>query len=225
MPETVIPQLEALFGVPLQEGYGLSEATSIVTSNPNEKTLHRAGTVGLALPGLKLSIRDPETMDVLGTHQTGEVWVKGPTVCQGYWRNPEATHSRILPDGWLRTGDLGCLDESGYLTLINRQDDVINVAGLKVYPREIEEVIVQHPAVQQVAVLGVPCPRRFQTIVACVVLSQGNDLTLTELKRFCKQSLSGYKVPKILKIMEILPQTASGKIKRHLLASTCQIKG
>jgi long-chain acyl-CoA synthetase len=223
MPESsIIERLEKHFGVPLQEGYGLSEATSIVTSNPNDRALQKKGTVGKALPGIQLCIRHPETLEALAIGDVGEVWVKGNTVCQGYWRNPPATSERITAEGWLRTGDIGFLDTESYLTLINRLDDVINVAGLKVYPREIESVLLDHPAIEQVAVFGMPCPKRFQQVVACIVLKPGAVVSWAELKIFCRQSLSGYKIPKRFHEFDTLPQTASGKIQRNLLrASLC----
>jgi long-chain acyl-CoA synthetase len=225
MPVAVLKAVETMFNVPVQEGYGLSEATSIVCSNPLQG-LKKLGTVGPALPGLRVRVVDPDTRDCLVTpNTTGELEVAGPTLMQGYYQQPDLTKTVLSPpdaDGvvWLKTNDWASIDADGYVSILGRRDDLINVAGVKVYPREVEDVLIQHPAIQAVAVVGEATQVYHQQIKAYAVLKLGHKKpTLRALRAFAKAYLASYKLPRALTWVSSLPQTPSGKIIRRLLAT------
>jgi long-chain acyl-CoA synthetase len=223
MPISVLNALEATFKVPVQEGYGLSEATSIVCSNPLNG-IRKPGTVGPALPGLRVRVVDPETRSCVTTpNSAGDLEVCGHTLMQGYYQQPQLTQSVLSrPDAegqvWLRTNDWASIDADGYVSILGRGDDLINVAGVKVYPREVEEVLLQHPAIQAVAVVGEATPVYHQQIRVYAVLQPGQaPPTLRALRAFAKDTLASYKLPRALTWVDTLPQTPSGKIMRRLL--------
>ena len=141
----------------------------------------------------------------------GEIVIKGPNVMKGYYNNPVAT-AESLVNGWLRTGDVGVLDEEGYLTLVDRIKDMVNSAGLKIWPREVEEVLYTHDAIEECAVIGVPDPVYGENVKACIVLRPGATLDADDVVVFCKERLSSYKAPKIVEFMEALPKSPTGKI-------------
>jgi long-chain acyl-CoA synthetase len=215
MPVALIEQIELAFGAPVQEGYGLSEATSIVCSNPLLGD-RKPGTVGPAIPGVSVSVRD-EAGTALPTGAVGELWVSGPTVMAGYWDNPVETERVLTSDGWLKTGDAAKMDEDGYVTIVDRLDDMMKVGGVKVYPREVEEVLYQHPQIEAVAVVGRPSHLYHQEVHAFVVLRPGTELTLDEVHRFCDGRLAAYKIPKHLHCVDVLPKGPTGKLMRRML--------
>lgn len=214
MPEAVFAQVESLFGAPVQEGYGQSEASSIVTSNPL-RGVRKPGSIGLPLPGLEIEIVD-ESGAVRPPGQVGELRLKGETVMLGYWNNPQAT-AKAIRDGWLYTGDMGYRDADGYIFLVGRRDDMINVGGAKVYPREVEEVLYQHPAVAACAVTGEASALYHQVVSAYVVKAPDAQVCQADLQRFCRTWLAEYKVPKTVYFVDSIPQGATGKILRHRL--------
>jgi malonyl-CoA/methylmalonyl-CoA synthetase len=175
----------------------------------------RAGTVGWPLPGVSLSVRDREDQPV-ATGRDGEVWVKGPTVFPGYWKNPEAT-ARAFADGWFRTGDLGELDATGCLTLRGRATELIISGGFNVYPREIEEVLLEQPGVREAAVVGAPDARRGEVPVAYVVADDGVDVEA--IRDRCAASLASFKAPRAVYRVDALPRNAMGKLQKNLLVT------
>ena len=211
-----ISQWEKITGSTIVELYGLSETTALATFNPwRGKT--KIGSVGLPVPET-----DCRIVDVLsGTTEmkqgeAGEILIKGPQVAREYYRNPEAT-AETIRDGWLYTGDIGYLDEEGYLFIVDRKKDVIIAAGYNIYPREVDEVLFQHPKVQAACVIGVPDAYRGETVKAFVVLKAGQEATEDEIVAFCREKLAAYKVPKMVEFRKELPQTSVGKVLRRAL--------
>jgi long-chain acyl-CoA synthetase len=202
----------------LVEGYGLSEASPVTHCNPLNGNA-RNGSVGLPFPNVDSAILDPKTGEILPPGEVGEIVVKGPNIMQGYWNRKEETDN-IFFNGWMHTGDLGKMDEDGYFYIIERAKDLILASGFNVYPREVEEVLFQHPAIQEAAVAGVSDEYRGETVAAFIVLKPG-ILASEEIKQdiiaFCKQNLAAYKVPKILEFRTELPKSLIGKVLRREL--------
>ena len=213
-------EVEQYFGAPVQEGYGLSEASSIVCSNPMHE-VRKPGSVGLPLQGIRIKVLLDDGMEA-GPGEIGELYIQGDVVMLGYYKRPEETAKTLLQfeDGqWLKTKDLAYKDEDGYIHIVDRTDDLINIGGVKVYPREIEEVFYKHPAVQAAAVTGVPSTLHHEAIKAFVVpkLGQESDCTKEQLQEFCRQFLADYKIPKYYEFVSEIPQGATGKILRKNL--------
>jgi acyl-CoA synthetase (AMP-forming)/AMP-acid ligase II len=208
----------SLYGV-----YGLTESTGGVVQldpedhdpdGPREYLLRSAGR---PLPWVGLRIADPATGLELGTGEVGEVWLRAPNVTPGYFNRPQDTAAVLTPDGWLRTGDGGYLDEDGYLFLTDRIKDMIVSGGENVYPVEVEEALAHHPDVVDVAVIGVPDVRWVEAVKALVVRRPGSQPTADELIAFARERLAGYKLPRSVEFVEGLPRTPSGKVlKREL---------
>jgi malonyl-CoA/methylmalonyl-CoA synthetase len=213
LPAHVLEAFRDRFGHTILERYGMSE-TLMLTSNLLEGE-RRAGTVGYALPGVSVSLRDPRGGPI-ESGEVGEVWVRGPTVCSGYWRNPEAT-AAAFRDGWFATGDLGQFDAAGCLTLRGRATELIISGGFNIYPREIEELLLEQDGVREAAVVGAPDERRGEVPVAYVVTDPGVDLD--RLRERCAQSLASFKAPRAVVRVEALPRNAMGKLQKHLLPS------
>ncbi len=200
-------------GSPLVEGYGLTEASPVVCINP---FLHpKQGTVGLPVPSTEVSIHDDDGK-ALPVGETGEVWMRGPQVMKGYWQRPDETAHVLTADGWLKTGDIGAFDAQGFLTLLDRKKDMINVSGFKVFPNEVEDVAVQNPGVLEAAVIGVPDPRTGQA-VKLFVIKRDPALDKAELTKFLHDRLAGYKRPTIVEFVDRLPKSNIGKILRKEL--------
>jgi long-chain acyl-CoA synthetase len=200
-------------GTELVEGYGLTEASPVVCINPvlNPKL----GTVGLPVPSTELTIRD-DAGKILGVGGEGEVWVRGPQVMRGYWGRPDETKGVLTADGWLHTGDIGTLDPQGYLRLLDRKKDMIIVSGFKVFPNEVEDVVMQHPGVLEAAVIGVPNERTGQAVKLFVV-KRDPALTKADLTKYLRARLVNYKVPRIIEFRDHLPKSSIGKILRKEL--------
>jgi long-chain acyl-CoA synthetase len=212
---------EAITHGKLVEGYGLSEAGPATHGNPFTDEC-RTGSIGLPLPGVDAAIVDQETGEPLPIGSVGELVVKGSNVMQGYWKRVEETRA-VFRVGWLRTGDLGKMDADGYFYLVERIKDVIITSGFKVFPREVEEVLFQHPAVAEAAVAGVPDAYRGENVAAFVVLKPGveeSEHIRQELIQFCKQELTGYKVPRTIVFRTSLPKSLIGKVIRRKLLIT-----
>lgn len=213
----VAEQWMAITGARLIEGYGLTECAPLVAANPLG-TQGYTGTVGFPIPSTDVSIRDDAGRE-LPPGETGEIHVRGPQVMQGYWRQPDETAAVFTPDGWLRTGDMGFMDAQGRIKLTDRKKDMIVVSGFKVYPNEVEEVVMAHPGVLEAAAIGVPDERAGQ-VVEVVVVRRDPALTAEQLIAHCRQQLTGYKVPRhVLFRAEPLPKTPVGKILRRLVRS------
>ncbi len=206
---------EQRFGVAMLEGYGPTEASPVVSVNPLQGP-RKLGSVGPPLPGVEVSIRGEDRRE-LPVGEIGEICVRGPNVMAGYWRNPEATAEAIV-DGWLYTGDMGRMDEDGYLYISGRKKELIIVGGMNVYPREIEEVIEQIPAVAEVAVIGVPDTLRGETPVAFVVAKPEQTVTETDVVNYCRERLAAYKVPSRVVFRDQFARNATGKIIKQVLA-------
>jgi len=210
----LLARFEARFGFPLVEGYGLSEGTCASTINP-VSGIRKAGTVGLPFPGQDLRIVDPDGNEV-PQGEPGEVVVRGPNVMRGYLGRPADTAAMIV-DGWLHTGDIGKVDADGYLSLVGRSKEMIIRGGENIYPKEIEDVLASDPAVLEAAVIGVPDDTWGEVVVAFVQPRPGSTIDVEELKRRCAESLSGYKRPKTIHVLEALPKNAVGKLDKKSL--------
>lgn len=200
------------------EGYGLTEASPVTHCNPvlGER---RAGTVGLPFPSTEARVMELESrMREVPPGEVGELAVRGPQVMSGYWQQPEET-AQVLREGWLFTGDLARQDADGYFSIVDRLKDLILVGGMNVYPREIEEVLLTHPAVAEAAVVGVPDARHGEVPRAYVALRPGAAATPEELLEFCRERLARFKVPRSLEIRDELPRTFVGKVLRRELAA------
>ena len=215
LPVEVKRRFEELTGGRLVEGYGLSEASPVTHSNPLDGR-DIPGSIGVPLPDTEAKIVDPESGEELEVGEVGELIVRGPQVMKGYWNNPEET-AQTLKDGWLYTGDIAKMDGQGYFYIVDREKDMIIASGYNVYPREVEEVLYQHPKVAEAAVIGVPDPYRGETVKAFIVPRAGEELDEEELIAFCRERLAAYKVPRLIEFRDSLPKTAIGKVlKREL---------
>ncbi|HEU5138346.1 MAG TPA: AMP-binding protein, partial [Bacillales bacterium] len=174
------------------------------------------GSIGLPFPDTEAACLSAETGKVAGPNEIGELMVRGPQVMKGYWRRPEETKATFKGD-WLLTGDVGYMDEEGYFYIIDRKKDMIIAGGFNIYPREVEEVLYEHEAVLEAAVVGVPDPYRGETVKAFVVTKEGKSCTEEELDRHCRQSLAAYKVPRLYEFRGELPKSTVGKILRRTL--------
>ncbi len=211
MPLPVLQALEDVYGVLVLEGNGPTEAGPVAYCNP-ERGVRKPGSVGLPVPGMRVRVVDADDQD-LPRGEVGEVLVQGPSVMRGYLNRPEETE-RTLLGGWLHTGDLGRLDEDGYLFLVDRKTDLIIVGGLNVYPREVEEALLAHAAVAEAAVVGVPEEARGEQVVAIVVLREGASATPRELIRHCRLLLAPYKCPRHVLFQDQLSKNAAGKVEK-----------
>jgi long-chain acyl-CoA synthetase len=215
LPLNVQERFEALSGGKLIEGYGLTEASPVTHAN-NVWAKRKTGSIGIPFPDTEARIVHPVTGEELPAGEIGEVVVRGPQVMSGYWNRPEET-AKVMRDGWLLTGDLGKMDEDGFFFILDRQKDLIIAGGYNIYPREVEEVLFEHPDVEEAAVAGVLDPYRGETVKAYIVLRKGVAADPDELKLWCKERLAVYKVPKIFEFRDELPKTMAGKVLRRKL--------
>lgn len=215
LPVEVQAAFERLTGGRLVEGYGLTEASPVTHSNPVWGR-RKEGSIGLPWPDTDCRIVDLETGEDVQIGEPGELLVRGPQVMKGYWNKPEATEA-ALKDGWLHTGDVATVDEDGYFYIVDRQKDMIIAGGFNIYPREIEEVLYTHPAVQEAAAIGVPDDYRGETVKAFIVLKDGHHATAQELMNFCRKHLAPYKAPREIEFRDELPKTLVGKVLRRVL--------
>jgi len=214
-PDTA-KQLQALTGKGIYDVYGLTEDTAFATCTP-WKGKAKQGTVGVPLPNTDLKIVDLETgLRELPAGEAGEICIKGPQLMTGYYKKPEET-ANALRDGWLYTGDIGFLDEEGRLSVVDRKKDMIIAGGYNVYPKEIDEVLFDHPKILEACAVGVPDEYRGETIKAFVVVKPGESLTDAEIIEYCRERLAAYKAPKRIAFLDALPKSAAGKILRREL--------
>ncbi|MEY2445101.1 MAG: long-chain acyl-CoA synthetase [Ilumatobacteraceae bacterium] len=214
MPEEATRRLQQRFGLQLAEGYGLTEASPVVTSSAGLPL--KIGSVGKVLDGMTVRLVDEAGDDVL-QGDAGEIWVQGPNVFQGYLDDPEQTARVLTPDGWLRTGDIAVTDDDGYMYLVDRAKDLIIVSGFNVYPAEVEEVIAAHAAVAEVGVVGVPHPHSGEAVKAWVVVRDGMTVDEDTLISWCEERLARYKCPVKVVFVDQLPRNVSGKLLRRAL--------
>ena len=207
---------ERIISGPVVEGYGLTES-GIVGANFAVKGKWKQGSVGLPPIDVVVRIMDIETgTKNLKPGEEGEITIKAPQLMQGYWNRPEET-AETLRNGWLYTGDIGYLDEDGYLFITSRKKDLIKCGGFQVWPREVEEILMMHPAIAEACVAGIPDPRQVEAVKAWAVLKEGQMATPEELHKFCREKLTGYKVPRFFEFRTELPKTLVGKVLRRVL--------
>jgi len=198
----------------LFEGYGMTESSPVATVNrPDSKEY--TGSIGVPAPSTELSIQDDDGKQ-LAQGEVGEICIRGPQVMKGYWQRPDETAKTITADGWLRTGDIGKMDERGYFYIVDRKKDMILVSGFNVYPNEIEDVVATHPGVLEVAAVGVPDDKSGEA-VKLVIVKKDPALTAEDVKAHCRAQLTGYKQPKFIEFRTELPKTNVGKILRREL--------
>jgi len=178
--------------------------------------LRKIGSIGLPLPDTDAKVVDPETREPLPTGREGELAVRGPQVMQRYWNMPEET-AAVLHGGWLLTGDIAVMDDDGYFRIVDRKKDLIISAGMNIYPREVEEVLHQHPKVMEAAVVGIPNKVRDEVVKAFIVARPGETITRSELLEFCRDKLSRYKLPREIEVRESLPKSLVGKVLKRVL--------
>jgi long-chain acyl-CoA synthetase len=224
LPVEVIRDFEAKTGSQICEGYGLSETSPVVTTNPyGGKT--KVGSIGLPVSDTDIKIVDlADGTREMPVGETGEVLVKGPQVTSGYYKMPEET-ANAVKDGWLYTGDIGKMDAEGYFYIVDRKKDMVIAGGYNIYPREIDEVLFEHPKVLEACAVGIPDPYRGETIKAFVVLKPGETLTEEEVIKYCGEKLAKYKVPKKVEFMASLPKSGVGKVLRKELRAMEMAKG
>lgn len=221
LPVEVLEKFEARTGARIAEAYGMTEASSVTHVNPR-KGLRKLGSIGVPIIGTEARVMDlDDPTREAGPNQIGELLVKGPQVMSGYWHAPEET-AAALQDGWLRTGDIARMDEDGYFYIVDRKKDMILTAGYNVYPREVEEVLYQHPKVQQAAVIGLPDGMRGEKVVAYLVLKEGETARAAEIRAFCRERLAPYKQPRTIVFRNSLPQALTGKVLRRQLREEAQ---
>ncbi len=216
LPVDIQEKFEQVTGGKLVEGYGLTETSPVAIANFVWEGERRRGSIGVPWPNTDVAILPPDSAERLKPGEVGEIAVKGPQVMSGYWNRPEETKESFR-DGWFLTGDLGYMDEDGFFYVVDRKKDMIIASGFNISPREIEEVLYEHDAVQECVVAGVPDPYRGETVKAYVVLKEGKSVTEEELDAFCRKHLASFKVPRIYDFRDELPKTAVGKILRRAL--------
>ncbi|ODC03083.1 long-chain fatty acid--CoA ligase [Terasakiispira papahanaumokuakeensis] len=204
---------EETTGCAVAEGYGMTETSPIVTFNPPGAA--QLGTIGQPVPSTEVQVVDENGAPV-PQGEPGELCVRGPQVMKGYWNRPDDTSAMINAEGWLRTGDIAVIQDDGYIRIVDRKKDMINVSGFNVYPNEIEDVIVTHPDVYEVAAVGVADERSGEAVKVFIV-SRNPDLTVDEVRRFCKERLTAYKVPRLVEFRDELPKSNVGKVLRRQL--------
>jgi len=210
----VAERWRAVTGRPLIEAYGLTECSPCACCNLINIT-EFTGNIGLPIPSTEVSIRDDAGRQ-LRPGEIGEICVRGPQIMKGYWKHPEATAEILSADGWLRTGDMGSMDERGYVRITDRKKDMILVSGFNVYPNEVEDIAAMHPGILECAAIGVPDEKSGET-VKLVVVRKDPALTVEEIITHCRRQLTGYKVPKHVEFRSELPKTPIGKVLRREL--------
>jgi long-chain acyl-CoA synthetase len=215
LPLEVLRGFEAAFGCPVLEGYGLSETSPVASFNRTDRP-RKAGSIGLPIEGVEMRILDENGAEA-PQGAVGEIAIRGHNVMKGYWRKPEATAEALSPDGWFRSGDLGRVDEEGYYYIVDRKKDMIIRGGYNVYPRELEELLYQHPEVREAAVIGVPHEELGEEVAAVVAVKAGSSAGPDELRDFLKEQVAAYKYPRHVWLVEELPKTATGKILKRAI--------
>ncbi|MGJ7912353.1 AMP-binding protein [Neobacillus sp. LXY-1] len=216
LPLEVQEKFEEVTKGKLVEGYGLSEASPVTHSNFLWDVERIKGSIGVPYPDTDSKIISIDTGEPLPVGEIGEIVIKGPQIMKGYWNRPEETDD-VLKEGWLFTGDLGYMDDKGYFYVVDRKKDMIIAGGYNIYPREIEEILYEHPDVMEAVVAGVPDPYRGETVKAFIVLKEGSTVSGEEMNQYVRKYLAAYKVPRLYEFRKELPKTAVGKILRRML--------
>ncbi|RUL66726.1 long-chain-fatty-acid--CoA ligase [Dyella dinghuensis] len=211
----VAERWEKLTGCALIEGYGMTESSPVATINPMVDGARFNGSIGLPIPSTSISIQDEDGKQ-LALGEVGEICIQGPQVMKGYWNQPGETAKVLSPDGWLRTGDIGRIDDSGFVYIVDRKKDMILVSGFNVYPNEIEDIVMKCPGVAEVAAIGIPDEHSGE-VVKIFVVRKDPALTEEKLKEYCRENLTGYKRPKVIEFRDALPKSNVGKILRREL--------
>ena len=211
----VADRWQKITGIRILEGYGLTEASPVVTFNPLDVQEFN-GSIGLPVPSTEISLRDEQGQEV-PFGERGELWVRGPQVMRGYWQRPDETAKTITADGWLKTGDIATVDEQGFVRIVDRKKDMILVSGFNVYPNELEDVVANCEGVLEVACIGVPDDKSGEAVKVFVVRKPDAALGEETVREYCKANLTGYKMPKYIEFREELPKTNVGKILRREL--------
>ena len=219
MPLEVMRAFEDKLGTVILEGYGLSETSPVASFNMLDRE-RKPGTIGVAIPGCEMRCVDENGAEV-PVGEVGEIAIRGDNVMKGYWNKPEETAAAI-PDGWFRTGDLATMDDEGYFTIVDRKKDMILRGGMNVYPREVEEVIYQHPDVVEVAVVGMPDELLGEQVGAAVALREGSTATPEDVIEFTKERIAAYKYPRKVWVVDTLPKGPTGKILRREVSAPAE---
>jgi long-chain acyl-CoA synthetase len=214
LQRAVSERWQQVTGTPLIEGYGLTETSPVACANPITLRGYN-GCIGLPLPSTEVSIRDEDGQE-LAQGESGELWIRGPQVMQGYWQRPDETAKVLRADGWLLTGDIARIEESGYVRIVDRKKDMILVSGFNVYPNEIEDVLALLPEVLEAAAVGIPDEKSGE-IVKVFIVKKEPELSAEAVIQHCKAHLTGYKVPRKVEFRDELPKTNVGKILRRAL--------
>jgi long-chain acyl-CoA synthetase len=212
LPVELLREFEQAFGCAILEGYGLSETSPVATFNHPDRP-RKPGSIGTPIAGVQIRVVDPDGKDV-PTGEVGEVVIRGHNVMKGYWRRPEATAEAIV-DGWFHSGDLARADADGYLFIVDRIKDLVSRGGYKVYPREVEEVLYEHPAVAEAAVIGIPHPTLGEEVGAAVALKPGATATPEELREFVREQIAPQKYPRHVWLLDELPKGPTGKLLKR----------
>ncbi|MGH3681671.1 MAG: long-chain-fatty-acid--CoA ligase [Natronosporangium sp.] len=223
LPMELLHGFENRFGCPILEGYGLSETSPVATFNHPDRP-RKPGSIGTPIDGVQTRIVDPADGRDLPAGEVGEVWIRGHNVMKGYWRRPEAT-TEAVTDGWFRTGDLARADPDGYLFIVDRIKDLVIRGGYNVYPREVEEVLYEHPAVAEAAVVGIPHPTLGQEVGAAVALKPGATATAEELRGFVKEQVAPQKYPRYVWLLDELPKGPTGKLLKREIVPPASVTG
>jgi long-chain acyl-CoA synthetase len=213
MPVELMRAFEAQFGCQVLEGYGLSETSPVASFNPRD-AVRKPGTIGLPIDGIEMRVVDFDGNEV-PQGEVGEIAIRGHNVMKGYWRRPDATAEVIDADGWFRTGDMGRVDEDGYFSIVDRRKELVIRGGYNVYPREIEEVLYEHPDVREAAVIGIPDDSLGEEVAAAVALKAGAATEPNELREFVKDRVAAYKYPRRVWLVDELPKGPTGKILKR----------
>jgi acyl-CoA synthetase (AMP-forming)/AMP-acid ligase II len=216
LPPQVMQALEETFEAPVIESYGMTEAAHQMASNPLPPFSRKPGSVGIAA-GPEVAIMAEDSGALLAVGDVGEIVIRGDNVTQGYENNPKANAENFI-DGWFRTGDQGVIDEEGYVHLTGRLKEIINRGGEKISPREVDEILMDHPAVQQVVTFAMPHAKLGEEVAAAVVLREGQSLDERTLRNFASERLADFKVPRKILFLEEIPKGATGKLQRIGLA-------
>lgn len=217
LPLEIIKGMEEKYQIPIMEGYGLSETSPVATFNHLHKE-RKPGSIGTPIWGVEVKIFN-EKDEECAPGEVGEVVVRGHNVMKGYYNNPEATEEAFNGTSWFHTGDLGRMDEDGYFYIVDRLKDMIIRGGFNIYPREIEEVLMTHPAVSLASVIGIPHDRHGEEVKAYIVLKEGDSVTEDQIVQWSKEQMAAYKYPRVVEFRKTLPMTATGKIlKKELRA-------
>jgi long-chain acyl-CoA synthetase len=212
MPVDLLRGFDDAFSCKILEGYGLSETSPVASFNHRDRE-RKPGSIGTAIEGVEMKVVDEDGNEV-PQGEVGEILIRGHNVMKGYWNRPDATAETIV-DGWLHTGDMATMDEDGYFFIVDRKKDMIIRGGYNVYPREIEEVLYEHPGVREAAVVGVPHPELGEEVGAAVALKDDADVSTEQLREYVKEQVAAYKYPRHIWFVEELPKGPTGKILKR----------